>query len=430
MACQDCSEDYTRGAVKRLTSLSTDDCFSVGDVCNPIKDELSETENERQISRYNGLHIVPYMGENSTALKLFSRLSSLSPTQSACINSIGDFALGGELTVKRKRARGFAPLREADEPTEAEASQFIDFLRQFASGGELLGTAKQLYSNMQENGNMWLQVTMTQTAGIRSATIKAHDQLHVRYLYTPVGSDRYAYISPEWSTQYIGDNPPVLLPVFPLIGEIEEGVYSTLIHSANLTTDRRWYGVPPSMGSIYSQWLEVLRGDYSQKEYGNGFTGKHFVEVEGDGSSDLSSLASNFRNVFTRSGQARSIVLRQRSVNQQPARVYSFRKNTDEAFQKFASEDAESQIIKSHNWASVLIGIADAGKLGATSYLNDLYKWKYQTVIKPWQNKVLMPINTAVELVADWMQVEEAKQYSLGLTNSMRELLEAENDAD
>jgi hypothetical protein len=370
------------------------------------------------------------MGENSLALKLFNRLSSLSPTQGACINSIRKFALGGGLTVNRKQEPGFSN-DDISTITESESSRYIQFLKGFTSGPELLNIAENLYYNAQENGNMWLQVIMTQTAGVRSFSVKALDQLNVRYAYAPVGADRYAYVSPEWTTTYTAKNPPVLIPVYPLIGELETGVFSTLIHSANLTTDRKWYGVPESVQSIYFQWLEVMRGDYAQKEYGNGFTGKHFIEVEGDvHNSDISELASNFQRAFSRSGSAKNLVLRQRSVNQAPARVYSFRKNSDESYQKFTAEDAEKQIIKSHDWAGALIGVAEPGKLGESSYIETLYKWKFQTVVKPWQMKIMNVINQALTIAAQWLQNSEAENYELGLSNPMLTLLEQENGID
>ena len=421
MACTDCAPINA----KTLASTTTDNsCLGVGDVCNPIADELTPTENERR-SYYAGLRIVPYMGEDSTALKMFSRLRNLSPTQSACIQSIKDYALGGEMMVTRRKREGFASLAESKEVSPIEADLFIDFIESFSTGNELMKLNEKTYDNLQENGNAWIQVIFTQTAGVRNVELVGHDQLNVRYKYSRKGEERSAYISQEWSTTYLSQHPPVLIPLYPHVGDMGDGVFTTLIHSANLTTDRHWYGTPPSMASIYFQWLEVMRGDYTQKEYGNGFTGKHFIEFEADhGSSDYPEIAKSFQQVFTRKGDAKTLVLRQRSVNQSPAEVHSFTPNTDEKFQAFVSEDAESQIIKSQNWNGALMGIADPGKLGATAYINDLYRWKFQTVVKPWQNKTLSPLNLAIDLAAQWMGREEMLDYSLGLTNPMAEMLE------
>lgn len=431
MANVDCT-DCAKVTAKTLanTGGASGSCLAVGDVCNPIKDELTPSENERRSSYYGGLHIVPYMGENSEALKLFNRLSSLSPTQAACKQSIKDYALGGEFEVVKRRRVGFASVGETAPVSESEANEFIDFLERFTDGEKLLDIANQGYENYQETGNSWLQVIFTETAGIRSVALRGHDQKNVRYKYSPLGAPRMAYISDEWSTTWLRQNAPVLVPVYPFVGDMGDGIYTTLIHKANLTTDRDWYGVPPSMSSIYFQWLEVMRGDYTQKEYGNGFTGKHFVEFEADhGSSDYNEIASSFSSVFTRKGDAKTLVLRQRSVNQSPAKVHSFTPNTDEKFQAFVSEDAESQIIKSNNWDGALISISKSGSLGNSQELRELFKWKYQTVVKPWQNRILSPINLAIELASEWMGEEAMKGYSLGLTNPMKELLQQEAEA-
>lgn len=425
--CTDCAK-VTAKTLANVGANSSGSCLSVGDVCNPIKDELTPSENERLSSWYAGLHIVPYMGEDNESLKLFSRLRNLSPTQSACVQSIKDYALGGEFTVERKRRTGFAGM--AADVSDAEANTFIDFLETFTDGEELLRLANQSYDNLQETGNSWVQVILTTTAGVRSAKIIGHDQQHIRFKYTPLGSPRMAYISQEWSSTWLRQNPPVLVPIYPNFGDMGDGVVTTLIHKANLPTNREWYGVPPSMASIYFQWLEVMRGDYTQKEYGNGFTGKHFVEFEADhNSSDYNQIASSFRQVFTRSGDARSLVLRQRSVNQKPATIHSFAQNTDEKFQSFVSSDCEAQIVKSNNWDGALIGMSKSGRLGNSQELNRLYRWKYQTVVKPWQNRVTYSLNLAIDIAAEWMGREDMKAYSLGLTNPMQDLLDQEAEA-
>lgn len=429
MSNVDCT-DCAKITAKTLANVGTgygSNCLSVGDVCNPIKDELTPSQNERITGWYSNLHIVPYMGENHTALKLFSRLRNLSPTQGACIQSIKDYTLGGEFEVHRRKREGFASMGEEVEVSENEANEFIDFLESFTDGRELFKIANTSYDNLQENGNAWLQVIFTQTAGVRSVKLKAYDQLNVRYRYSKLGEARMAYVSDEWSNEYLNKYPPMLLPVYPFVGDMGDGIFTTLIHEANLTTDRNWYGVPPSMPSIYFQWLEVQRGDYTQKEFGNGFTGKHFIEFEGDANSDdYAEVAASFRRVFTRSGDARSLVLRQRAESQKAATVFDFKPNTDEKYQKFIADDAEMQIIKSHDWDGALIGISKSGKLGSSEELNRLYRWKYQTVVKPWQHRTLSPLNRAIMLAAEWMGREDMKQYSLGFTNPMRELLEEE----
>jgi len=431
MSSPNCSDCETKVSAKTLSSDYTgNECLAIGDVCNPIRDELTPSQNEMRPSWYNGLHIVPYMGENHLSLKLFSKLANLSPTQGACIQSIKDYALGGEFTVNYRKREGFANTEEDREVSTQDTNAYIDFIESFTSGRDLYKIANTVYDNQKETGNSWIQVIFTQTAGVRSAELKAYDQLNVRYKYTPLGAPRMAYVSEEWSTTYLSQHPPVLIPVYPYVAEMGDGVFSTFIHEANLTTDRRWYGVPDSMNSIYFQWLEVMRGDFTQKEYGNGFTGKQFIEIEGDTeNSDYSQVAASFRRVFTRKGEAKNLVLRQRSESQKPATVKEFKPNTDEKFQQYVADDCELQIIKSHNWDGALIGISKSGKLGSSEELNRLYRWKFQTVVKPWQNKVLAPINLAINLVAEWMGMEQMNQYSLGLTNPMRDLLEEEAKA-
>lgn len=427
--CTDCAK-ITAKTLSNIGSGYGTNCLAVGDVCNPIQDELTPSENETRSSWYGGLHIVPYMGENHTALKLFNRLSTLSPTQGACIQSIKDYALGGEMVVKRRKRDGFANTREIQEVSAQEADTFIDFLETFTSGRELYVLSNQSYNNLQENGNAWIQVIFTQTAGVRSVELKGYDQLNVRYKYSKLGEARMAYVSDEWNTTYLAANPAKLLPVYPYIGDMGEGVFTTLIHEANLTTSRNWYGVPFSINSIYFQWLEVMRGDYTQKEYGNGFTGKHFVEVEGDvDSSDYADVAASFKRVFSRKGEANSVVLRQRAESQEKAFIHSFKPNTDEKFQKYVSEDCEAQIVKSHNWDGSLMGQSKAGTLGNTQELNRLYRWKYQTVVKPWQNRTVAPINLAIMLAAEYLGREDMMEYSIGFTNPMAELLEQEAEA-
>ena len=407
---------------------------SFGDVIDPVAEELKDIDPSKLI--YDRIPIIPFFDGGDATLRVMRRMRELSPTHGSCIGNIGHYVFGGELTTRRYIEPGMAFDSANDVPlTEAENKAFIDFVNSLnpdITFAGLLEVSQGIYENLKTYGNAFLRIDEVSVAGKKYYYFESIDCEKMRYYMTKPGEDKVLVISAEWTSAYINKYPPEFVAAYPNWSGQEGDKLSTIIHLKNKVVGRDWYGLPESFISLYWQYMEVQQGQHGTNGYANDFVARVFFEIvaEPDMDGDEDDFDHAVEQTFTNQANAagnkpKRYLIRRRLPSDTEAKVHEFRANTDHEFHTSMSTNAEKQIIKSHNWHSLLMGIPSPGRLGQNQEFKEVYKQYYNNVIRPWQEKSLRPLIQAFQICE--MRRDGKKditiQYSLGLFNLYSEYL-------
>lgn len=437
----ECYETPTNPKRAMRNAVGNQQTTALGDVLNPIPLELRDVEEVKNL--YSTWPIVPFFEGGDASLAFFDMVKNLSPTHGGTIGAIGDYVLGGELNVVTKKRAGFS--RRSDESDEVSTDEFhgyVDWVETFIDGEDLLALCYRLYDNYKTYGNAFLEISMTRVAGESFIKLKSHDADTCRYLATLPGEDRIVLISPLWTTDYLATHTPDSVMLYPKTATGDDSTERTIIHIKNESTGHEWYGVPDWIMCLYYAYLEIQMGEYGTKQYANDFTPKLIIETVDDPDeddtedfdSDDDSFDTAIDQVFTnKSGYQKKVLHRTRDVNSEKMFVHEVAGNTDEDFHTKMAELAERQIYKGHNWHPVL-NQAIAGKLGMGTEFKQILRIKMNTVIRKIRKKLSTPIDTAFEMIAEFIDDAEGRdqvaRFSPDFTNVFEDMLRADPTVD
>lgn len=416
--------------------IQTAQTHAIGEVYSPVKAEVRDTQRQRQL--YNLLPIIPFFDGGDASLDLFLKLRMFSSTHAAVIGSISDYVLGGGFTVEYGRRRGVAVRKDKKkEITDTEEEAYWQFIESFIDTGKLMTIAERLLDNYSTYGNAMLEIVLSNIAGTPFAKLHNHDADRCRYLSTDEGQQKMFWVSPLWSYDYLRRYDPELIPLYSPNNESSyleiDGIKRTMIHLKNEVTGFNWYGLPPALASLYHQYGELQLGEYTTEGYANQFTGKMFFEAVGDpeDNEQVDKFKEAIERNYTYKGNRRSSIMA-RIVRDKDdySKVHEFKTNTDEKFHDVMKDINEEQILKTHNWHHVLLGVKVAGSLGNSNEFAEVFKNKYKTKIKPLQNKILGVLNEAIREVAKHLGREDMMRYSLGLSNLFQDILDSEKELE
>lgn len=433
LECEVCTDDKTNP--KKLFGRRRSSAF--GDVRDPIAEELKDTDTSKLI--YDKIPIIPFFDNGDATLRVMRRMRELSPTHSACISNIKEYVFGGELTTRRYVEPGMAFDTEEDIPlTEVEQTEIVDFIKGLnpdITFEELLNISMGIYENLKTYGNAFLRIDAVKVAGNWYFYFESVDAEKCRYYMTRPGEEKVIVISAEWTSSYINKYPPEFVGVYPDWAERQSGKISTIIHVKNKVVGRDWYGVPESFGSLYWQYMEVQQGQHGTSGYANDFVARVFFEItaEPDADGDEDDFDEAVRQTFTNQAdsygnQPKRYIIRRRLPDDKEATVHEFKSNTDHEYHTAMSTVAEKQVIKSHNWHTLLMGIPSPGRLGQNQEFKEVYKQYFNNVIRPWQERCLRPIMQAFQICE---QMRDGKKdvtarLTIGLFNLYSEYLKSD----
>jgi hypothetical protein len=419
--CDDCTpnEPYNPKQNRRLIGGKSG---AFGDVHNPLANELKDIEQVRKT--YSLLPIMPFYEGGDASLAVFRMLKDLSPTHGACISSIGGYVLSGELEIVPKKLAGFAEI-EGKKISTADKEQFAKFVNSLNpeasehGGLHLLNAAEGIYQNKMTYGNSFLRLNMVTVGNSRYCYIDNIDCENVRYWATLANEPKMAVISPLWTYDYIMRHPPEMVGVFPNVTENANGVLSTIFHDFKKVPARDWYGQPTAISSIYYQFAEVQQGQYFTEGYASDFSGRVAFEFVGTSDDDETNFQDAVENTFTNKAgkDKKRVIMRMRAPEDSPMTIHEFAANTEHQFHIGTSELTEKQIIKSHDWSKILMGIPQAGKLGGANEFIEIYKQKNITLLNPIRISVMRSINSALCVAEEFVtgKRELTDKMSLGL---------------
>lgn len=423
--CTDC-EDSTVSPKRIMAHTAKNRVQFMDELIDPIGEEIKDPD-AIGVS-YAMLPLVPFFQGNDSFLRFLNRLRLVSPTHGSIIESIREHTLGKGFVLNYRREPGFVRKGDTEEVSDAEFNRYVEWLRQWGRGDELLSEIANLIQNYLSSGNAYLEVVLSEVAGERYASIYSHDFMQCRYIATRPGEDKIVALSKAWDWGYLTKYPPELVNVYPNFTQMEDGTLRTIIHLKNREAGYQWYGLPPSISALYHMYMEYQQGDYTVDALANRFVGDVFMELEGDPEVDEEEnpdFRRRLESQHTNRGKRSRVVLRFRPPGSSDAVIHEFEHNTDHEYQEFISENSERQIMKAHGWHTVLLGVPQPGRLGNQSEFKDIYQVKYKTIIQPLQRRVMDAVNRAVDLVAEFFERDDVMEFSLGLSNLFQDMLES-----
>ena len=422
-SCNDCQPSESWNP-KQQDRLQGGKAGAFGDVRNPLADELKDIERVKQT--YSLLPIVPFFDNGDATLRVFRMLKDLSPTQGSCITDIGRYVLGGEISIETKKKAGFASFNQG-QVKESDKETFADFVESLnptmakRGGSHILNVAKGVYQNKKTYGNSFVRLNMVQVGKSRFCYIENIDAENVRYWATMPNEPKSVVISALWDYDYILRNTPEMVGVYPNISDNGNGVLSTIFHDFEKVTNRDWYGQPDSVSSIFQQFAEMQQGQYFTEGYASDFAGRVFFEYVGTGDEDSADFDEAVQNTFTNKAgkNKKRVVMRMRLPEDTATTVHEFGANTEHEFHLGVSELTEKEIIKTHGWNKILMGIPQAGKLGGSAEFMQIYQQKNETLINPLRVAVMQSINLALEVAEEFItgKTDLTDTMSLGLAD-------------
>lgn len=425
---------YEKERIKEIYQSShTSDIF--GDFHEILLEEVKDIDIARMA--YSVVPIIPFLEGADATLSFFRRTASYSSTHHACIRAKKNFIFGGEFEMIANKRAGFRRNDSDETKKEAKISDqdydaFIDFIESLNpdfDGDVLLNEATLTFLNYDTYGNAFIRADFITVGSERRVQIYDVCAESCRYYATYPSEEKIVLISKSWELDYISKYKPVAVPLYPNVHEVEDGVFSTIIHIKNSAVNRDWYGLPTAMGSIFAQYTEMQLGKYSNQGYAEDWTGRVFFETVTDNSENNKGFLSNLRRVFSHKGKGRKVIHRNRMTNEEPTKVHEF--NTDNKsweFHKHETERAENQIVKSHQLNKYLLGQSQAGKLGASQEFIDIYETFYLNVIRPYQKKICSPYNKLLKLAGEFLGNKIMESYSLMLYNMYHDVMSAKKE--
>ena len=390
---------------------------------DPIGDEIRDASETTLF--YETFPLVPFHDNSDATLIFLRKMAEQSPTHGSCIDTISDYAIGGEFDVVNKSIAGvFNTSKYVEEVSQEVLLKYISFIESLSpsyGACSMLEIAEKAYQNLQIYGNIFLKIDLVTIAGKKFANFCVVDCEEARYLAQ--SSRNEIMISKSFTRQFILDNKFEIVPRWPYTQQ-NGNTISTMLHFKITKVMRPYYGLPRSFQSIRYQFLETQNAIFINEGFASDFTLRAFFEFVGNSNSenpdmyksDLDFIQAISQFYRRDSGKnVRRVLYRTRANGEQPTTVKEFRRNLDYSFNESVSKETQHQIIKSHNWHPVLIGTSTAGKLGQTKEIPELTKLKTKTTVKKIQNSINNIINQALEIAGEFVGSDLPKSYSLGL---------------
>jgi len=368
---------------------------------NPIPDTIQDLS--RITTSINGLPIVPYYGTQFNTgyavLKLLFEVHELSPSASACINSIAKYAFTGDMDIINAGVPGFI--------TEEQEISYSDRL-QFALLLENIGIPLPLIKKITEAAEKHLMKCGNAYIYLKESTLTGETRLHAECLH-PLN---VAYLKPS-DDDKSGIRTFVFSENFDQFSSFKfdykfirsypewtenEGSKETIIHIANYVGKSTWYGRPDSLAVLFEMISEIKAGEQRMKVSATDFVStmilafeQEFHETDNQGDESREATATEkgriLRTAMTNTGNNPSALMTIDYPNGgQPPTPIELGVNRDYQYMNASKAISSDAIYSNFDWAKELTGQTQTrGGIGS-NMLKDLLSIKYTTTIQPRQD--------------------------------------------
>lgn len=343
-------------------------------------------------------------------------LSEISPTHRSCIYTKADYAYSEGFGIVKGKNQSLLKTKmrkETEVVTDEVIAATANAISNVNSYNEsFLEVCRQARINLNASGNAYLELVWGKLGSKKYFQVYCHDFNHV-LLVTPENNRKevtHAYISEDWSNEFISRNPPEKLPLFPEVKE-SNGSFRTLMHIKEYSVGRNYYGLPLFVASKVAAQLEYESDRHNLERFFSDFMPKFFAAFFAPGGmtdNEREEFYESFLNTYTkqgRNGQVQAMVQVFESENLRPY-FHEFGNNNSEGDFIDLKTNANQSIFTAHRWHPVLAGIPISAGLNDSKQIENVFSIYNRISIKPMQVFDLTNfINPVFEMMCEWMKL-------------------------
>lgn len=411
--------------------------FRLGDVGDPIGLEIKDPKKIRDL--YRKWPLIPYAGthhvSNDGLLIFYNAAKFMSPTQGACHGSIKSFLFGGKLNIVRSTDPDFEIGEEMEPILPAEKKAYSSFIKEIKNNkGSVKKVACDMYDEMASNGNIFIELVHSVTAGVRSTAYYHHPTEHCRYWATLKDEPMAVMVSELFTEDYFKRHPPQIIPVYPNYAVDSDGTHRTIIHIKN--GNFKYYGRPAYSGAWIDIYGEGKERDYLSKIAANNFTGQGIMEVEDDDvetdgvnldnedaiDNGYSGINERFDANFTAdSDDPQTWLFMSRPKGATPVFVYEFKINTNEGFYKTVGAMRRGSIIENNAWSERLLGNAVSEGFSQDNFIQEL-RIKDVSTLSAFRGFIKEALDLVFTEAALWAGEQEFAMLGVEISSALESL--------
>ena len=411
-------------------------------ITNPIPGEI---EDDSKISKFfSEYKLVPYAGsDNKTGQSLLLwelMLAQLSETANACIRKTTAYVIGSRAKFVRAEDPEYDPGTETTEMTASESATYEQALKERV---EFSGGVRKFHKNVsnsyQKTGDAFVELVIAEFEGQKKAVVKNIKRTHAMYKLTKKDAPRVLAISPVWTSEYLKENAPRLVPIYPLFVKGENGEIRTVFLLK--AGEGNWYGRPESSGSDLYKYQEAQDAIYKIKQASANFLGQIIIEVEDDGEDNpgidnedaqkagFDSFADRMEYNYTHKSEDPSgVIVTSRPYGSKPMFVFQIKPNTNENWYKVNSEISEQKILRSYNLSLRFMGFDASNGFSQEAFISD-YVMNVEPVIKEMRATIMGFTNGILTAIWKEIGMEQLNDFSITFESPISKSVKEYKDA-
>jgi len=397
------------------------------DLENPISAQIRDSGKIKEL--FKKYSFIPYAATDEhtcySLLPFLNSMKDLAPTVGACYNGIKTFALGKfDVEIASDPDFDFGEDPDQEPLTRQDKNLFKEYLKtEITVEGGYVKLGECMFEDLFNNGNYFIEVVLTETAGRRTGAIHFHPVDNCLYWATLKGKPRAVAVSPVFEHDYIRKHGLTTLPVngnFVKVGN----TFRTLLHCVN--GKYNWYGRPMWVGSWFPAFRQYQDLTHLIKRASKQWMAEVFVEMEAgdsefedpfdeEGAREAGYQNSTHRaidNYTANTDEYSPLWESTRPPGAGPAFIHEFNPNYNENFFKEQRLANRQDIIENMGWSERLLGSAVSEGIGSDAFMSDL-KTTDHTILQAYREKILFGINWAKNIIVEWTGHNEFRERNL-----------------
>ncbi len=379
----------------------------------PISESYQGVLDESGV--YDDLGLIPCRGtlgySSHAYLELLGDMAELSEDHGTCINDIVTMGFKGDIALEKKAKKGLKRREDKDYSlSEEDESTFCELLE--SVGVDLCMISElscQLVRHHKIYGNAYLKLREININGVVKYFFEIIDPKHIAYIKKKDSQDPdtffvsknslFGFESRKSFSDFIQDSDRrnyKLIRKYPAFSE-RLNVRETIFHLKD--NGNGHYGMPDTVHTLRSQWVNFAQTDLSSKIAGSEFVAKKVIVAKQKSQSKteskkkdregLKQFSVDLKKLSTNDGaEAKSLVVISPPPNIESLDFEDLEVNRDTESFKAHHDKAQKAIYAAHGVDRQLTGAADIkSSLGGNMLHNMLLKYDYK-VIRPYQERI------------------------------------------